>query len=355
MYVFLDSNFCYTDPFMQENIYNRILLELAEAGYITLCMSEVVRREIINNFEKEVTKHFQAIENNRKKLMEKYLRVGDESPFEWKHSVEHYVGLLEDRLTQLEEDGHILIIPYSNELLPELVERSIQRIKPFTDSKQEFRDAIIWLSYVDFVKRREHITNCYFITNNSNDFMKDGRLHPDLEGDSTAFTMYKNVQEFIQKSDEVKSIQKAYRLELLIEEQDFPNNPDTIMNKLYDSPYFNEVSEACSNFLLDYPYHIPVKVETFETPWLELKDVYYMAVEDVEAKTILETILITGYLVVEAHFAVYERNPLYEPGSKDTEYVYLNSEEAILSVQFSLDVNENLEIEYMNIDTIEVE
>jgi hypothetical protein len=40
MNVFLDSNFCYTDPFMSKNIHNKLLLELAEGGHITLYMSE---------------------------------------------------------------------------------------------------------------------------------------------------------------------------------------------------------------------------------------------------------------------------------------------------------------------------
>lgn len=351
MYVFLDSNFCYTDPFMQENMYNRILIELAEAGYITLCMSDVVRKEILNNFEKEVKKHFDVIKNNKDKMMQKYMRKTDSPPFEWSLKVEDYVANLEDRLKQLDEDGTIEMIPFSNDILPELVERSIKRIKPFSESKLEFRDAIIWLSYVAFVEPRE-LERCYFITANTDDFSKDGKLHPDLVKDSAAFVLYKNAQEFIQKSQEVKELQKVHKLELMIEEIDYPNNPHLIKNMLEEHMYFNEVFSYCSSYLFSHPNRIPLKVETFETEWLELYSMDYKEVEYIETETVLGNIIITGYLVVEAQFEVNERNPSYEPG--DEEFLHMGSDEVDLRVRFSLNLDENLDIVDFDIDDIEV-
>lgn len=52
--VFLDSNVFFTDPFMEKNIHNRLLFELAEKELIELYISDVVKQEIINNFEKEL-------------------------------------------------------------------------------------------------------------------------------------------------------------------------------------------------------------------------------------------------------------------------------------------------------------
>jgi len=352
MYVFLDSNFCYTDPFMQENLYNRILIELAEAGHIALCMSEVVRKEILNNFEKELRKHYEVIENNKNKLMQKYIRRTDGSPFEWKITVEDYLNKLGDRLSELEDNGIIEIIPYSNEILPELVERSIKRIKPFSESKLEFRDAIIWLSYVEFVKSHE-IDCCYFITSNTEDFYKNEKLHPDLEKDSTVFVMYKNAQEFIQKSKEVKDLQKVHKLEKLVEEIDYPNNPHLIMAMLEQHQYFNEIYNYCSSYLLNHPHSIPLEVETFETEWLEMSSMDYKKVEYIEVETVLENIIVTGYVVVETYFEVNERNPGYEPG--DEEFLHMGSDEVDLSVKFSINLNEDLEIVDLDIHDIEVE
>lgn len=352
MYVFLDSNFCYTDPFMQENLYNRILIELAEAGYIALCMSEVVRKEILNNFEKELRKHFEAIENNKNKLMQKYIRRTDDSPFEWKLTVEDYLKKLDDRLTELEVNGIIDIIPYSNEILPELVERSIKRIKPFSESKLEFRDAIIWLSYVEFVKSRD-LDRCYFITANTEDFYKNDKLHPDLEKDSPAFVMYKNAQEFIQNSKEVKDLQKEHKLEMLIEDLDYPNNPHAILAMLEQNHYFDKIYEYCSSYIFNHPHRIPLQVETFETEWLEMSSMDYKKIEHIEAETVLGNIIVTGYVIVEAYFEVNERNPSYEPG--DEEFLHMGSDEVDLIVKFSINLNEDLEIVDLDLDHIEVD
>jgi predicted nucleic acid-binding protein len=349
MHVFLDSNFCYTDPFMQKNIHNRLLIELAEKEHITLYVSEVVRKEILNNFRKELDKYFGALKTNESKII-KLLREEDSSPISWKYTVEDYIEELDTFLAELEDKGIIQIVPYSNDMLPELVERSIKRIKPFTDKKLEFRDAIIWLSYVKFANEHK-LDHCYLITKNTEDFLKNGELHPDLQKDSTAFTIYKDAQEFIEKSKEVKDLQKFLELEKWVEEKDFPSNPDVIMN-LIESQCFDHVYYACSNYLMDKAYSIPIKYDTYDTKWLELYGITFKSASNIDVEIVLDNIIVSGYLVVEAFFEVNERNPLYEPGEE--EYFHLGSDEIDLSIRFSLILNENMNIEDIDIGDIEV-
>ncbi|WHY79454.1 PIN domain-containing protein [Neobacillus sp. WH10] len=150
LHVFLDSNVCFTDPFMEKNFHNRLLVELAEKGLISLYISEVVKKEVINNFEKELNKQYEEIQKYEGKIT-KLLPENERPPIAWTNTVEEYVHKLKGRLEELEDYGYLDIVEFNNNMLPELVERSIKRKKPFTERKQEFRDAIIWFSYVNYV------------------------------------------------------------------------------------------------------------------------------------------------------------------------------------------------------------
>lgn len=350
MYVFLDSNFCFTDPFLQKNMYNRLLIELAEKEYINLYVSEVVRKEILNNFRRELEKYFGNIKTNVSKVT-KLLREEDKSPINWNQSIDDYVEELDTYWTELEKKGIIEIIPYSNEMLPELVDRSIKRIKPFTEKKLEFRDAIIWLSYVEYAKKHE-LEQCYFITNNTEEFFQNGKLHPDLQKDSTAFRLYKNAEEFIQNSEEVKGLQKALELQKWVEEQDFSNNPNLIM-ELIERQCFEQIYDACSSYVLDHSDSIPIKYDTYDTEWLELYGISFKNVSDIEVEIVLDNVIVSGYLIVEAFFEVNDRNPMYEPG--DEEYFHLGSDEADLIINFSIILNQSMDIEDIDISHIEVQ
>ena len=68
--------------------------------------------------------------------------------------------------------------------LPEILSRWIKGIKPFKEGKDAFRDAIVWLSVIDFAKRDCTETVC-FISGNVNDFadIEGNNLHSDLQSE----------------------------------------------------------------------------------------------------------------------------------------------------------------------------
>lgn len=349
MNVFLDSNFCYRDPFMNNNIHNKLLLELAEGGHITLYMSEVVRKEILNNLVKEMRKNIDPIKENETKIR-KLLKKGMDPPFEWAKTIEDYVLELDNHLTLLEEQGFLHTVPYSNDILPELVERSIKRIKPFGEKKLEFRDGIIWLSYVAFSKENG-LDNCFLLTNNSEDFMKNGELHPELVKDSTAFSIFRSAQDFIQNCKEVRELNR--RLDW-VEQQDFPQHPEMVLDLIRDQ-CFVEVTDACASFVNDHSNGIPLPrdVITFDSEWLDQYDISLMKISDIEVSIVLNTIIISGYLTVETYFEIYDRNPMYEPG--ENEYFCLGGGEAKIYLNFSLTVDEDLDVEDIDFNDIGLE
>jgi len=355
MHVFLDSNIVYTDPFMNKNIYNKLLIELAEKEFITICVSEVVKKEIINNFEKEVSKFYKGIQKYEGKI-KAMLRENEQPPFEWKKTVDEYVIKLKDHYDELEDYGIIDVLEFDNDILPELLDRSIKRKKPFTDKKQEFRDGIIWLTYVNFVNKRERfIGPCYFITKNTSDFTKNGEIHPDLQEDSTAFNFYNNTQEFFQHTEEVKQLQQKLELVNWLEEEDLDNNPEQVLDLLEDQCH-DQVFEEVWNYLDTHSerivtkYHYEMEPDfvefEFDTTSIELIDAV-----DIKVEIVLDTVIFSGYLDVEAEFDVNFANPMWEPG--EDEYHQLGSDTISLSMEFALTININKKIEHLDLYDID--
>ncbi|MCM3619776.1 PIN domain-containing protein [Sutcliffiella horikoshii] len=349
--VFLDSNICFTDPFMEKNIHNRLLIELAEKELITIYISDVVKKEIINNFEKKLAEHYEEIRKNESKIT-KLLRPLESPPFEWKETVEEYVIKLKDYYEELEDYGYVEFIPFSNDILPELVERSIKRIKPFSERKMEFRDAIIWFSYVDFVKkpRLNSIKPAYFITNNTEDFTLNGEIHPDLQQDSTDFIFYKTPQDFIQNCEEVKELQKTLALVNWVEDEDIANSPCHVLSMIEDHS-FQDIFDASWDYVNNFTSKIPTIYDP-DAEYLEATDISLNRVSKLDVEVVLDHVIVSGFLDVEVEFDVSKTNYLFfEPG--EDEYVKIGSDEVKLRINFTLTVNQEKKIEWLDIVEIE--
>lgn len=340
---------------MTKNIYHKLLLELAEKEFITIYISEVVKEEIINNFEKELSRYYKEIEksvNNIKKIL-----MGKEClPFEWKETVEGHVFKLREHYQELEDYGLINVLDFDNDILPELVERSIKRKKPFTDKKQEFRDGIIWLTYANFAKVRErYIGTCYFITNNTSDFTLDGEIHPDLLEDSTAFTFYKNAQEFFQKTDEVKQLHKTLNLVNWVEDEDFENNSQEILD-LLEAQYYDKIFEKVWDYLDLYSdriftkYHYEMKPDYVDFE-LEATNIELVDAGDIKVEVILDTVIITGFLDINAEFDVGFPNPLWELEGGEIRNV--GSDSAPMSMDFTISINQDKKISDLDLDNLD--
>ncbi|WP_409295369.1 PIN domain-containing protein [Peribacillus sp. SCS-26] len=73
---------------------------------------------------------------------------------------------------KLKEERVLLILSCPNDFLGELIDRAVNRIKPFKEGKSEFRDAVTWLTYSNYIGQY-NLSDCYFISNNTNDFLDD--------------------------------------------------------------------------------------------------------------------------------------------------------------------------------------
>jgi hypothetical protein len=114
--------------------------------------------------------------------------------------LEEAMELFDSYFQSLQDDGIVKVVPYSNDFLPELIHRSIHRIKPFTESKQEFRDAVIWFSYAQLAEDQQ-LENCFLISGNTTDYLnKEGQLYEELAEKSQRFILFKDVHALLNTS-----------------------------------------------------------------------------------------------------------------------------------------------------------
>lgn len=97
------------------------------------------------------------------------------------------------------------IIKYKNEYLPEIVNRAINRLKPFKDEDKGFRDSIIWLTALDYCQK-SHEKQVIFISNNPKDFgdiQNPSELHQNLKDEceklGIKINYFRTPKDFIEK------------------------------------------------------------------------------------------------------------------------------------------------------------
>ncbi|MEH7336253.1 PIN domain-containing protein [Neobacillus drentensis] len=236
MNIFLDTTVFHNgkDVFMN-SLYNKILLNICRQNGFKIYISNVVLMEARRQYEKFITTHVKNISN----------AVGAFNLIPNMRRINLYIPPLEEALkrfdsffSDLEKEGTVVIVNYSNDILPTLINRAINRIKPFTEEKQEFRDAIIWLSYVGIAENQD-LNDCLFVTANTKDYCsKDKKLHPELAADSERFTLFVDSHSLVQ-SDFLKSFKETHDLLGKLREKKWTS--EELLVLLNDPPIFSNL------------------------------------------------------------------------------------------------------------------
>ncbi|MFP7470020.1 PIN domain-containing protein [Niallia taxi] len=271
MHIFLDTTVTFSDPFLKKG-YTHIILKLAkEHKELKFFMSDVVFKETERHFNKNVSEHLNNIRKEENELGSYKLlfsaseknsinsRVAEESNELLKEFQVFYKDLI--------DEGVLQILTSNNELLPELIHRAVNRIKPFQEGKSEFRDAVTWLTYRDFIKQNE-LSSCYFISNNVNDFFEvdkahkknknnqnnqpPEKLHPELIKDGTGLKPFVSFTHLRDRDDKIKQyIEEKQRRVVELQDWIEQNNID----EKYAIRILNENYEDIYNLCKDYITH----------------------------------------------------------------------------------------------------
>lgn len=189
MLVFLDSSILCTDFYMRGTHFE--LLRRATGVHIIL--AEIVIDEVKNKHKERILSQLQSLNKNVKelnRLTDSPIQFIDETLVAKEES--EYSDFIDMFLI---ESGSTIAEMYPDISHKEIVERSLQRKKPFkSDGKDGYRDFLVWNTFLQTAKSYAMETSC-FITLNKKDFSdtkNEKLLHQDLIEDVSKAGIDKN-------------------------------------------------------------------------------------------------------------------------------------------------------------------
>lgn len=345
IHVFLDTNVLFEDYFF-EKYQNRKLLNYCIEGLVSLYMSNVVILELRKQFLDEIN------EKNRylKRVSKDSKRLRIETALE-QIDVAKAVQKFDDFYQGLTEVPNFKVIDYKNEHLPYIVDRAIYRKKPFTQDKNELKDALIWKSYSEFVMSLSMAT-FIFLTLNHTDFCDKGdisKIHPDLIVDTDRFRVIGNSFEFVrQYASQLES--PEHRINAFLQRQKISN--DYISEFLYsdfesliEDRIRDEVSGLNPSDILDD--------EFWHDGYIADGDIQILDCEDGQFEKLTNSLLISGKTKALCNVQVYEYNSVRDPGDEMFDCIDDTSITFEVAFSFVLSFNEDVsDFEFIRVNLV---
>lgn len=331
MEVFIDTNILFKDPLLKSN-YNRQLMKLAKKDRIRIHICTLVLEELKYHTDKNYQSLLERIKNNYNDL-NKLFPSGSYDPIlpteELPDFLNYYRGL--------SQDAAISVISYSPNILSELVRRSIHRIKPFSEKKQEFRDAIIWLTYLNHC-RESSLENCVLITENISDFGSPGsrNLHPDLEKEWPDLSLYLSSKSLFETNLELKKISSNVELEEWIESQQID---DEYLTEIvaYDSDIKKIIERSLGFYIQSLSFSVvdPNHRDGFlEYDSLEIESIKLDDIEIFEDEAIISGTIYSSVTVLIQYFDFFADYDF-------TDHRFSHSQEIPIDIDFSFSYDQS--------------
>ncbi|MBG9754061.1 DUF4935 domain-containing protein [Lysinibacillus sphaericus] len=343
--IFLDTTLTYKDPFFKSN-FNRNLLKLAEFYKFPIYMSKVVYDETRNKFEENVKLKIQKLDSALKEL--DIYHPTELNATTIKSTKEDFYTKFNDFYQDLINRGVLVVIDLDNSLLPILVERSIKQIKPFGNKKQEFRDAITWLTYA-MLAEKEDMDNCYFITENVNDFCKDkGNIHPDLLEDSEKFKHYVSIKEMLEKESVLVPLIRKIELVDWVKSENI--DEDYVKELLKRNETYSTIFGIMENFVFRCFVSDLVENPDFYDGYTEMLSMSFKDVSNLGIEVIGDEILITGLVMIDTLISV--TLCYFLSGDDEAHFYDAGNGISELKLEFTFSYNKNSEIKHFESNRI---
>ena len=203
MRIVLDANIFLSDLSLRSQKL-RLLVEYAERTESTICVPDVVLREVEAHVGRLAEGHLAAI-GSAYDFLEQAAEQAEERPklLSPQDIASQFIKRLKLRYHISERS----ILTASPAHLIELVERATKRLKPLSDRGEGFRDGLIWLEILDLIRAGgDQAEPVIFISSNSRDFGAEDQLHKALHDDVTSvhgrLEYYSSLDSFLKKHAE---------------------------------------------------------------------------------------------------------------------------------------------------------
>lgn len=179
--IILDTTELHRDPYLSKNAL-QILREFAIQGFAQVIIPETALLEACKHGRQNAEKWLRDAQRHVGHLEGMSTFAGLHIHLKTPTLTELQESYVRQYRLTLEERG-FQIWPTPKALSVDQVrDRDLAQVKPFSDGGKGLRDTLIWETVLD-VARSTPVGTVHFVTNNSNDFCKDGLLHPDLQAE----------------------------------------------------------------------------------------------------------------------------------------------------------------------------
>jgi len=331
MNIFIDSNILFKDYFF-ENKSNKKILEYCTEGLLNLFMSEIVRLELRRQFQKEIEEK----NKNIKKIIKDSKRLKIENEIH-EISIAKQLEKFDKFYNQLKMFNNFSLLPYKNEFLPDIVDRAINRKKPFTEEKSELKDAIIWKTYSEYVESY-NTSNCILLTNNTSDFCtkkNKSKVHPELITDTNKFSVVNKSFEFIKnygstlESPENKF--QAYISQIDISENFVLKIIKENFEKIIHDKIHIEIDNLHPSDLVSADYFFDGQLVSYGCEILDCKNI--------ECEIISEIALISGIVYASCEVEILEYNSVRDRG--EDKFSSVGEKNVIFKIYFNFDLEKD--------------
>jgi hypothetical protein len=237
MLIFLDTNIFYNNWHLKNAQWGLLSNFIHNTGAVLL-LSDLVCEEVQNIQEKQVIESVAAIQaeiNKLDKLNESKITFDPSSLIQ----AYNFKSIVENRIRD------VIYLPYDMIEQRPVVHRAVKRIRPFQDEDKGYRDTLIWLSLLHYLRETKNQTEVVFINDNSTDFYNknEKKFHTDLQNDiqdhalTCSFNINNSLYEFLGK---------------ILASEDHAINYEEFNDK-----YLNENDSLIQDSISDYLEYLP--------------------------------------------------------------------------------------------------
>jgi len=352
MNVFIDTCILYNDPFWKGNFSSQ-LLDLSQQGRVKIFISEVVLKELRHSVEKCLDKEIYDLKGSNSNLR-RLLRGFESYNLPDK---EECLSDFDNFYEEIRKNNKVEILKCKEEFLSRVLEMAINRKKPFTEKKTELKDALIWLTYSDYVNQY-NLSDCFFLTENVTDFCNPEKfkdkvfeLHPELLKECDKLKVFISIKDFYTTNSAL--IEKTgLSLQDWIKSDEFDDK--YIFDLLFehkDSEIFNEVTscieklDPCKIFENGHLVTMGGYLGIGEIEWHECKNTDYLILDE-------DCILISGDLVISVGIEAYGYNSVVD--TDEEKFPFVGDTTIEVDITFSFTFKEKGKPEFFEILDTEI-
>jgi len=349
MHIFIDTNIFEKDPFWK-NSFSKSLLERAKEKKLNLYMSKVVyeelKRHTIRNYKKSHKEYTSSITE-----LNRYLPAN--LTVEPKIDIEKVFC---DFYDQLQDDFNLKVLDYKNEFFAKVMDRAINRKKPFNDEKTEVKDCTIWLTYTDYIENKK-LEQCHLLTNNIKDFYNkqpktidptEYEIHDELKIDTKRFRAFPSIKDFFKIIIEPQ-IQASERFQAWLTETKV--NEEYVFNLIHGeeaNKIESAINKIVDNWQVDRIFN---DNEWFLTGYCQINEIEWEDCSQVELDILEDYCIVNATIRLQVSVEGHAYNPAHDDG--DDKYSYLGEKDYQASVSVSFILREGDEFDAVDIDDIE--